>query len=132
MTVRRRSRLARLVRWLVAVPVALIMILFVVSNRQAVELSLYPLPLESGPVPLYLVGLGGVLAGFLAGGLVVWLSSRRWRRRAREEARARHRAEAERAALERQLDATERDSSEEPAPSRPSSLPAAGNLGSST
>ncbi len=104
----RRSRLARLTAWVIGIPVAVVVVLFVVSNRQTVELALYPLPSFPWPVPVYLVGLGGLFAGFLSGGLVAWLSARRWRRRAREEARARQRAEADKAALERRLAAAER------------------------
>lgn len=101
-----RSRLARWLSWIVAVPVAVIVVLFVVSNRQTITLSLYPLPSFLEPVPVYWVGLGGVFVGFLCGGLVAWLSGRRWRRRARNEARARLRADAEAAALRRQLAAS--------------------------
>ena len=121
-----RSRLARWVSWIVAVPVAAAVVLFVVSNREVVQISLYPLPPFLGPVPLYWVGLGGVFAGFLYGGLVAWLSGRRWRRRARDEARARLRAAAENAALRSRLATAERDaetaSGESVAP--PNTLPA--------
>lgn len=105
----RRSRLARLTAWVIGIPVAVVLVLFVVSNRQAVELALYPLPPFPEPVPVYLIGLGGLFAGFLSGGLIAWWSGRRWRRRARDEARARQRAEGERSALARQLAAVERE-----------------------
>lgn len=111
---------------MVAVPVAVIVVLFVVSNREDVPISLYPLPPFLGPVPVYQVGLGGVFAGFLCGGLVAWLSGRRWRRRARDEARARLRAAAENAVLKRRLATAERVASnasgESAAP--PNTLPA--------
>ncbi len=105
---------------MVAVPVAAAIVLFVVSNREVVQISLYPLPPFLGPVPLYWIGLGGVFAGFLFGGLVAWLSGRRWRRRARL------RAAAENAALRRRLAAAERvasTASGEPA-APPKTLPA--------
>ncbi len=111
---------------MVAVPVAAAVVLFVVSNRDVVQISLYPLPPFVGPVPVYWVGLGGVFAGFLCGGLVAWLSGRRWRRRARDEARGRLRAAAENAALRRRLAAAERvasTASGEPA-APPNRLPA--------
>ncbi len=77
-------------------------------------------------MPVYSVGLGGLFVGFLYGGLVAWLSGRRWRRRARDEAGARLRAAAENAALRRRLAAAERDASTasgEPA-APPKTLPA--------
>ncbi len=91
-----------------AVPVAAAVVLFVVSNRDVVQIKLYPLPSILDPVPLYWVGLGGAFAGFLCGGLVAWLSGHRWRRRARDEARVRLRAAAENAALRRRLATAER------------------------
>jgi len=93
---------------MVAIPVAIAIVLFVISNRDMVQISFFPLP-APGPVPLFVIGLGGLFVGFLCGGLVAWLSGHRWRRRAREEARALRRAEAENAALKRRLAAAERD-----------------------
>ncbi len=111
---------------MVAVPVAAAVVLFVVSNREVVQISLYPLPQFLGPVPVYWVGLGGVFAGFLCGGLVAWLSGRRWRRRARHEARARLRAAAETADLRRRIATAERDASTAPGEpvAPPNTLPA--------
>lgn len=50
---------------------AIVLALFAVSNREAVELALWPLPL-SMTAPLYLVILLTLLAGFLLGLLVNW------------------------------------------------------------
>ncbi len=111
---------------MVAVPVAAAVVLFVVSNRDDVPISLYPLPPSLASVPIYSVGLGGLFVGFLYGGLVAWLSGRRWRRRARDEAGARLRAAAENAALRRRLAAAERDASTAPGEpvAPPNTLPA--------
>ncbi len=111
---------------MVAVPVAVIVVLFVVSNRQTTELKLEPLPLLMDEVPVFSVGLGGLFVGFLCGGLVAWLSGRRWRRRARDEARARLRAAAETADLRRRLATAERDASTAPGEpvAPPNTLPA--------
>jgi uncharacterized integral membrane protein len=70
--------------WIVTLPIALVAILFAVSNRGGVTLSLWPLPFTLD-APLYLAALLALLAGFLAGGFVVWNSQRRHRRRARRE-----------------------------------------------
>jgi uncharacterized integral membrane protein len=102
MAMRRRSPITRLITWLVVVPVALATVLFTLSNQEAVTLALFPLPFTVD-APLYLVGFGGVLLGFLAGAVIAWLSGHRWRRRAREAARDRHMAQVEVAGLKRQL-----------------------------
>ena len=46
----------KLVHWLVAVPVALILIVFAISNREAVTVTFWPLPVVFG-APLWLVVL---------------------------------------------------------------------------
>jgi uncharacterized integral membrane protein len=97
----------RLLAWAVAVPVTLAVVLFTLSNRQTVTLALFPFP-STIDAPVYLVGFAGALVGFLAGGLITWLSGHRWRRRAREAARDKHIAEVETAGLKRQLAAAKR------------------------
>ncbi len=74
----------RYLSWIVTLPIALVAVLFAVSNRDGVTLSLWPLPFTLD-APLYLAALLALLAGFLAGGFVVWNSQRRHRRRARRE-----------------------------------------------
>jgi lipopolysaccharide assembly protein A len=87
----------RFLWWVVLAVAALLLILFAVSNRQTVSVGLWPLP-DFAQLPLYLVVLGTLLIGFLAGQLVAWLGSLRWRREAR---RSRQRI----ATLERELEA---------------------------
>jgi uncharacterized integral membrane protein len=89
----------RLVHWVVTVPVAVIVVLFAVSNRAAVTVTLWPLPVRL-EAPLYLVVLLALLAGFLVGELIAWINGRRARRAARAGAQ---RVEA----LERELAATQ-------------------------
>jgi uncharacterized integral membrane protein len=89
----------RLVHWFVTLPVALVVILFAVSNRDGVTVTLWPLPVRLD-APLYLVVLLALLAGFLVGELIAWINAGRARRLARERAR---RIEA----LERELAATQ-------------------------
>ncbi|HXC28913.1 MAG TPA: lipopolysaccharide assembly protein LapA domain-containing protein [Stellaceae bacterium] len=83
--------------WLILALVALVLILFAVSNREAVLVELWPLPLKL-ELPLYLVVLGMLVIGFFAGQFVTWIGGWRWRREAR---RSRERI----ARLERELDA---------------------------
>ena len=83
--------------WVVLALVALVLILFAVSNRESVPVELWPLP-ALVELPLYLVVLGTLLVGFFAGELIAWGRNWRWRREARW---SRDRI----AVLERELDA---------------------------
>ncbi|AWK86290.1 lipopolysaccharide assembly protein LapA domain-containing protein [Azospirillum thermophilum] len=74
----------RYLTWIITVPVALVAVLFAISNRDMVTLSLWPLPFTLD-APLYLAALLALAVGFLAGGFVTWNSQRRHRRRARRE-----------------------------------------------
>ncbi len=76
---------------------AVVLILFAVSNRETVSVGLWPLPALLD-IPLYLVVLGTLLVGFVAGELAAWIGGWRWRREAR---RSRDRI----AMLERELEA---------------------------
>jgi putative membrane protein len=83
--------------WIVLALIALVLILFAVSNRENVSVELWPLP-ALVELPLYLVVLGTLLVGFFAGELVAWVRNWRWRREARRS--------CDRiAVLERELDA---------------------------
>ncbi len=111
---RRAGDAVRLVHWVVTVPVAVVAVLFAVSNRAGVTVSLWPLPgrLEA---PLYLVVLLALVVGFLVGELVAWINGGRARRAARARARRI-------AALERELAATQARLGR---PRRPALAPAA-------
>ena len=61
----------------------LIGVLIAVSNRQPVELSLWPLP-HLVVMPLYLLVIGVLLLGVLAGLGLGWWAGRHHRRRARQ------------------------------------------------
>jgi uncharacterized integral membrane protein len=89
----------KLIHWLVTAPLALILILFAVSNRTDVTLYFWPLPVALN-APLWLVVLVALLIGFLVGELVAWINGHHWRRQARQKSR---RIEE----LERQLAAPE-------------------------
>ncbi len=58
-------------------------VLVAVSNRQPVELALWPLP-HLVVLPLYLLVIGLLLLGVLAGLGLGWVSGRHHRRRARD------------------------------------------------
>jgi uncharacterized integral membrane protein len=75
---------------------AVVLVLFAVSNREAVAIELWPLP-DRAELPLYLLVLGMLIVGFVFGQIVAWTGGWRWRREAR---RSRTRI----AALERELE----------------------------
>jgi putative membrane protein len=89
----------RVLYWLITVLAALFCVIFAVSNRAGVTLTVWPLSFELA-APLYLVVLLALLAGFLIGLLVAWVWSWGARRRAHQSARRI-------AALERDLAAAE-------------------------
>ena len=76
----------RLFHWLVTAPLAVVLIIFAVNNRDSVTLSFWPLPVTL-QAPLYLVALLALLVGFLIGELIAWTNGRRWRRQARHSAK---------------------------------------------
>jgi lipopolysaccharide assembly protein A len=89
----------RVLFWLVTVPVALVAVVFAVSNLDKVPVGLWPFS-DVLVMPLYLVVLGALALGFIAGELVAWINGGRWRREARRRQR---RIES----LERELQATQ-------------------------
>ena len=70
----------KLIHWLVTAPIALVLVVFAVSNRAEVTVTLWPLPFKL-QTWLFLV------VRFLIGGFVVWIGSLRRRREARQQAR---------------------------------------------
>jgi uncharacterized integral membrane protein len=73
----------KIIWWIVLALVALVLILFAVSNRESVTLSFWLLPGAAIEMPLYLLVLGTLVIGFVLGQLVTWIAGWRWRREAR-------------------------------------------------
>ena len=93
--------------WILTLPLSLIVIVFALSNRDSVAISLWPFELTQ-PVPLFLVMLSALFVGMLTGGSIAWLAQgrkRRDRRRARREAKD---LSAEVARLRSQLESASR------------------------
>jgi lipopolysaccharide assembly protein A len=89
----------RILGRLVVLACAVILILFAISNREAVSLALWPFPFLV-ETPLYLFFFLSLLAGGLLGASAAWFAGRDNRRELR---RRRRRIEA----LERELSATQ-------------------------
>lgn len=94
-------------RTLKIVVLALILIALVVvalANRELVTLNLLPAGMSpvmsvSVQVPLFVVGLGGVVVGMIIGYIFEWLREHKHRRRASQKAKEAHRLNAEMAKL---------------------------------
>lgn len=77
----------KLLSGLVLIPLAIILLVFAVANRQLVTLSLDPFnpsdPAISVRLPLFVLLIGVAVLGVTAGGLATWFRQRHWRRSAR-------------------------------------------------
>jgi uncharacterized integral membrane protein len=74
----------KLIRWLVTAPLALVLAVFAISNRETVSVTFWPTPFEID-MPLYLVVLAALLLGFLIGQFAGWINAGKHRRNAREK-----------------------------------------------
>ena len=88
----------RFLKGLVLVPVAILVILLAVSNRDPVRLSLDPFspePVFSLTLPLYVILFGAVALGIVVGGIFAWLGQGHARRQVRHRGREIRRLEGE-------------------------------------
>jgi uncharacterized integral membrane protein len=102
----------------VLLPLALLILLFAVANRQWISVSLDPFaaqePALTVSLPVFFVVLLALMFGVIIGGAATWLSQAKWRRAARRHQAALRRALSEAAPSKQR---SERQS----APSRPPS-----------
>jgi uncharacterized integral membrane protein len=69
----------------ITVPLILVLVVFAVDNRQTIELNLWPFATVT--TRLFLLALGMLAVGVLAGALFLWVPLARWRLRARSHER---------------------------------------------
>jgi hypothetical protein len=97
---------------LLLIPLAFLMVLLSIANRQSVTIALDPFlpekPTLSLTQPLFLVVMVALTAGVAIGGVAGWLKQGRWRRTARQARAEAHTLRAETAALRERLDLAER------------------------
>lgn len=74
------------ISWFITLPLLLLGVVFALANRQIVELSLWPLD-SAVEVPLYLAVLLPLFAGYILGGVAVWMNAGGKRRVARKDHR---------------------------------------------
>ena len=105
---------------LIVIPLGLILVVFAVSNRHFVTVSLDPFvsddPALSVTLPLFVVLILVAALGVLAGGCAVWFGQRHWRRAARRHEADARSARTELAGLRAQAVAAKPDSQRLPAP----------------
>jgi uncharacterized integral membrane protein len=100
--------LRRAWKYLLGVPVAIVLLTLAVINRHGVRLVLDPFrpeePVVSLVLPFYVYLIGTLLIGIVIGGAATWVTQGRWRRTARRRTAEAQRwqAEADRLARERQ------------------------------
>jgi Lipopolysaccharide assembly protein A domain len=91
--------LRRFLRWIVGLPVAIVVIAFVVANRQWTRLSLDPFsstsPAFSIQMPLWVLFIFGVFIGILVGWMACWFAQGKHRKLARDRGREIIRLQAE-------------------------------------
>ena len=102
----------KIVAAVVLIPLAILLVLLALANRQAVTISLDPFVWEKPTLavtqPLFLVIFFAVTAGVVIGGVAAWLRQAGWRRAART-AQAQTRAlKAEAETLRERLEQAER------------------------
>lgn len=97
-------------RLLILGPVAVLIVLLCLANRQPVTLSFDPfasdVPLALVSVPLFVAMLGALMLGVILGGVGTWLAQGRYRRSARVLRREKERLEADTERLRTMLPAT--------------------------
>ena len=93
----------RIIGWIIAVPVAFIVIAFAIANRSSVGIHFDPLPYELD-IPLWAAVIGALAVGFILGALIRWLFDHRWRAEARQGRRHARALEREISTLRQRLD----------------------------
>ena len=78
----------RILRWIIGLPIAIVVIGFAVANRQWTRLSLDPFssesPILSINMPLWALFIFGVFIGIVVGWIVSWFAHGKWRKLARD------------------------------------------------
>jgi uncharacterized integral membrane protein len=99
------SKILSMLSAIVLTPLAILIVLFAVANREPVTISFDPFnaaaPAYTMRVPLFTVFLLLLIAGVIIGGIAAWLRQRKWRRTAR-------RLQSEVRALRAELDGASR------------------------
>ena len=94
--------------WIFLFPLAVALIVFAVSNREVVQLDLWPFPVTLH-IPLFIMLFATLVIGVIWGGVATWFSGGSARRVGRIKAREARQAEAEIKRLKEQISKLEAD-----------------------
>jgi uncharacterized integral membrane protein len=79
--------LRRIVTALILIPLAIVLVVFAVANRQIVTVSFDPFdtarPAFAATMPLFVLIIVLLIIGVVIGGMAAWLRQSKWRRTAR-------------------------------------------------
>lgn len=101
--------MVRLLKYLLLVPVALVLVVFGVANRAPVTLHVDPFAAGEGPVlsvPLFLVLFAAMALGVVLGSTLTWFAQGRYRKAGRVARREAERLAEENTRLKTALPAT--------------------------
>lgn len=103
----------KLLRWLILVPLGIVLVLLAVANRAPVILSLDPFSREAPALavslPLFVALLLAVALGVVIGGIAAGIGRMRWRYRARKAEREAEKLSAENETFFRSASARQRE-----------------------
>ena len=78
----------KIISALILVPLAVVVSVFAVANRQAVTVSFDPFsstsPAYAATLPLFVIIFTTLIVGVLVGGIAAWIGQAKWRRLARK------------------------------------------------
>lgn len=94
--------------WIILFPLAVLLIVFSVTNRDAITIDLWPVPFQID-VPLFAVVFAALLVGVIWGGVSAWLNGGRVRKLARQKSREAEIANAENRRLKDRIAGMEAD-----------------------
>ena len=93
----------RIVTWLFALPIGIVVVALSVANRHMVTVALDPFrpqdPALAVSLPLFLLPLAAMILGVVLGGVAVWFGQGKYRKAARVGRREAVKLEAERSVL---------------------------------
>lgn len=71
------------ISWIITLPITVIAVIFAISNLNDIAVGFWPLE-GTFSLPLYIAVLASFVVGFVCGGVVLWFSAGKVRRRARK------------------------------------------------
>jgi uncharacterized integral membrane protein len=116
------------VSWILTIPLAVVIVVFATTNRRWVVVDLWPLEL-SVDLPLFVLILGCLFVGLIAGSAITWLSAAKSRHGGRKAARRVTELEREVARLDRERGSRARQAGPAGANGRPALPVASGEPG---